>query len=201
MSDTFSPVEQAASLMAGFKHPWLIAGGWAIDLHLGRVTRPHKDVDIMVFRRDQLHLWERFAGWHLYVAHSGQLYAWRKGDYLQPPLFGIWAYHPERHPPHTPDMQPNLEFLLDDLSTSGDVWRFRRNAAITLPVAQLIMRTEAGVPFLSPEIALLYKAKNNRPQDTCDFNNVREVLDEERAEWLAQALKVSLPGHEWLARL
>src|SRR5699024_5631104 len=31
---------------------WVV-GGWAIDLHLGRVTRPHKDVDIAMRADDQ----------------------------------------------------------------------------------------------------------------------------------------------------
>lgn len=33
------------SVMAGFPAPWWIAGGWAVDLSLGRQTRPHGDID------------------------------------------------------------------------------------------------------------------------------------------------------------
>jgi hypothetical protein len=33
--------------------PWCIGGGWAIDLWLGRVTRRHADVDVVILRRDQ----------------------------------------------------------------------------------------------------------------------------------------------------
>lgn len=201
ISDPFVPAKHAAYLMAGFEYPWLIAGGWSIDLYLGRVTRQHKDVDIMVFRRDQLHLQHHFENWHLYIAYAGELYAWRRGDYLQPSQHGIWAYRPDRHPPHTPDIQPDLDFLLDELSTSDDTWHFRRDATITRPLAKVIMRTEAGIPFLSPEIALLYKAKNYRAEDRCDFANVREVLEEERREWLASALTVSQPERDWLALL
>ena len=51
-----APCEQLASiseLMRGFDGPWYVAGGWAIDLFLGRSTRAHSDVDIAILRRDR----------------------------------------------------------------------------------------------------------------------------------------------------
>lgn len=39
-----------------FTAPWIIAGGWAIDLFLKKQTRQHSDVDILVDRKDQLAL-------------------------------------------------------------------------------------------------------------------------------------------------
>ncbi|OCA90348.1 hypothetical protein A8F94_00125 [Bacillus sp. FJAT-27225] len=32
---------------------WGIAGGWAIDLHIGKVNREHKDIDVVFFRENQ----------------------------------------------------------------------------------------------------------------------------------------------------
>ena len=29
---------------------WWVAGGWALDLFLGRMTRPHHDVDVAILR-------------------------------------------------------------------------------------------------------------------------------------------------------
>ena len=196
---TFRPIEIAATHLSGFPHPWLIAGGWAIDLHLGRVTRPHKDVDIMIFRHDQLDLQRHFTGWYLYAAHAGALYPWIEGDYLLLPFSTIWAYKPGNPPPHTPDVQDDLEFLLDDIV--GDEWRFRRLPVITRPLSKVMMHTAYGIPYLAPEVALLYKAKGCRAEDEADFGNVVELLDAERADWLARSLNVSLPGHKWLARL
>lgn len=40
-------LEQAAELMKGFDRPWFIGGGWALDLAVGRQTRPHEDVEIL----------------------------------------------------------------------------------------------------------------------------------------------------------
>jgi hypothetical protein len=37
---------------------WGVAGGWALDLFLDRVTRKHEDIEIAVFREDQFILRE-----------------------------------------------------------------------------------------------------------------------------------------------
>ena len=40
-------------------------GGWAVDLWVGRLTRPHEDIDVMVWRHDemQVHKALQEAGW------------------------------------------------------------------------------------------------------------------------------------------
>jgi hypothetical protein len=40
-------------------------GGWAVDLWIGRFTRPHDDIDVLVWRRDELRAHEALeaAGW------------------------------------------------------------------------------------------------------------------------------------------
>jgi hypothetical protein len=38
-------------LMRGFAAPWWVAGGWALDLWLGRRTRDHEDLDVAVLRK------------------------------------------------------------------------------------------------------------------------------------------------------
>jgi len=42
----------AATLNAAPVRYWLM-GGWAVDAHLGRVTRPHSDIDFAVFLSDR----------------------------------------------------------------------------------------------------------------------------------------------------
>jgi hypothetical protein len=48
---------------AGLEH-WLF-GGWAVDFHAGRVTRPHDDVDLAVWAEDAERVAEllRASGW------------------------------------------------------------------------------------------------------------------------------------------
>ena len=49
----FGPVLAVRSLLSALTVPYWIAGGWAIDLAVGRVTRDHADVDIMLLERDE----------------------------------------------------------------------------------------------------------------------------------------------------
>jgi hypothetical protein len=51
---TWEPLtpEQVAQLLRGVEIPWWIAGGWALDLFMGRQTRAHNDIEISVFRGD-----------------------------------------------------------------------------------------------------------------------------------------------------
>src|SRR5438874_1630364 len=51
--DPFSELRETTGLMSGFGKPWLVAGGWALDLYVGRSTRRHNDVDLAIFREDQ----------------------------------------------------------------------------------------------------------------------------------------------------
>jgi hypothetical protein len=45
--DPWRPAD-IARLLAGVTAPWCVAGGWAIDLFLGRQTREHGDLEIAV---------------------------------------------------------------------------------------------------------------------------------------------------------
>ena len=44
----FHPSE-AAAVLAGTDVPWAVAGGWAIDLHLGQQTRLHEEMSKIAF--------------------------------------------------------------------------------------------------------------------------------------------------------
>ncbi|MHA2306939.1 MAG: nucleotidyltransferase domain-containing protein [Candidatus Hodarchaeales archaeon] len=46
----FNLLLKISKLMKDFNKPWYIAGGWAIDLFLGLVTRSHQDIEIIIFR-------------------------------------------------------------------------------------------------------------------------------------------------------
>jgi len=69
----FSVPLRVERLMQGFRPPWAIAGGWAIDLYLGRVTRRHKDVEIAIFRGDQRTLHTHLSpGFDLRLVRNGR---------------------------------------------------------------------------------------------------------------------------------
>jgi len=182
-------------LLAGFKKHWFVAGGWAIDLFLGKVTREHEDIEIVIFRCDQLTLRDYLKDWEFKkVIPVPKMHTelWKENEWLDLPVHEIHAQNSNSDLPH-------LEILVNE--SSGDEWRFRRNPNITRSISMLGTRSQNGIPFLNPEIILLYKAKNPNPQDEADFKNVRKILGQEPRGWLKQAVKVCYPGHQWLETL
>lgn len=83
----------------------------------------------------------------------------------------------------------------------GDTWICRRDESIRLPYDQIIVTSPAGIPYLVPEIVLLFKAKHDRPKDQADFSGVLPLLNPARRAWLATALARVHPGHPWISEL
>src|SRR6266705_2946461 len=78
----------------GLLVPWWVAGGWALDLFLGRETRRHADLDVALLRRDQHELHRTLEGWDLRYSAAGRLRPWPAGLSLELPVHGIWARRP-----------------------------------------------------------------------------------------------------------
>lgn len=83
----------------------------------------------------------------------------------------------------------------------GDTWVFRHDKTITLPRAEVIGRTPDGIPYLAPELVLLFKAKHTRPKDQADFDATVPYLSQAQRATLASLLARAHPAHRWLARL
>lgn len=183
---------RVAAVMGGFGPDWFVAGGWAVDLFLGKLTRPHDDIEVAVFRQDQRALQDCLRGWRLQKVVGGELSAWRRGEWLAPPVHEIHCRNEAAEP-------AAFEVLLNE--TSGDDWVYRRDEQVRRPLAQLHLPSDAGVRYLSPEVVLLYKSKNPRDKDERDFAAVVARLDAERRAWLRGAIAACHPGHHWLQRL
>jgi hypothetical protein len=82
-----------------------------------------------------------------------------------------------------------------------DEWVFRRDPRIHRPLASAIELDPRGIPYLAPELVLLFKARARRAKDEADFALTLPSLTTERAAWLRQALATAHPGHEWISRL
>lgn len=175
-----------AALMRGFPAPWCIAGGWALDLFLGRVTRPHADVDLALFREDQTALQRHFVDWEFRKAVEGELVDWPADEWLSLPIHEIHARRTHGEP-------SALEFLLNE--RDGNEWVFRRDPAVRLPVDRLILRSDAGLPILCPEVVLLYKSRNPRETDVRDLKAGYAALSRERQQWLDAQLALVSPRH------
>lgn len=181
----FVKCKQIAELMAGFNKDWFFSGGWAIDLFLGKETRDHYDVEIGIYRKDQVELKRYLATWDFRKVVHGEFLTW-SDEYIELPVHEI----------HAKGAGGDLEVLLNE--TDCENWIFRRDRRITYPLKPFIRFTEAGLPYLTPEIVLLYKAKNTREKDHMDFKSVKDALDAKKQQWLKQAISIHEPTHEWL---
>lgn len=43
--------KSSSSIKKNLDAQWCFCGGWALDLFMGEETRPHKDLDIMIFKK------------------------------------------------------------------------------------------------------------------------------------------------------
>jgi hypothetical protein len=188
----FDVPQKIRSLMRDFKPDWFIAGGWAIDLYLEKETRHHEDIEIAIFRRDQIALQNYFDGWILKKSVNGRLTVWNRGERLESPIHEIHCFNKTAEPQF-------FEILLNEID--GDEWLFRRNVKVTKPLPELSLTSNLGMKFLHPEVVLLYKSKNPRLKDEQDFKVVAERLDVESKEWLENALTIYYSEHHWLQRL
>lgn len=187
-------VAEMQAAMAGFAAPWWIAGGWAVDLALGRQTRVHGDTDIAVLRRDQPALFEHLRGWDVQIVADGTFTPWREGDWLEGGArFQFWVRRETASP-------WAFEILLEE--TEGDDWLYRRRPGVRLPLARFGAADAAGAPHVSLPVALLYKSKgHDSPRNAADFAAAKAALDAPSRVWLTSALKAIEPDHPWIASL
>ncbi|MGA6205992.1 hypothetical protein ACPESR_14710 [Nocardia testacea] len=184
----WTPAEVAARL-SGVPPCWYIAAGWALDLFAGGLGREHGDLEIGVPRERFAEITAAFPGFEWDVVGDGR--AWPFPEELEN-LHQTWLREPETG-----------IYRLDVFREphDGDRWVCRRDPAITLPYNELILATDDGIPYVIPEVVLLFKAKARRPKDESDFLRVLPAMDRSRRSRLSEWLSRVHPGHPWLTAL
>lgn len=176
-----------------FRHApfrWWLSGGYALEAHFGDSWRTHGDIDIGIIRVDAPKLVELLPGWDIHVAAAGVLSAWRGG-----PLDAarsennLWC----RRSPESP-------WELDVTVGGGDEanWIYRRDQTIRRPWSDAVLTTSSGIPYLAPEIQLLFKSKDHRPKDDLDAATVIPQLEVPRRVWLFGHLPTDHPWFRYL---
>ncbi|MFD3707149.1 nucleotidyltransferase domain-containing protein [Nocardia sp. NPDC058658] len=188
--DPWTPSVVAARL-ATCPAQWAVAGGWALDLFAGSISRAHDDIEITVPRADFLFVADAFPEYEWDVVGDGKLWP-----------YSVAATHPDLHQTWLRDPFTGA-FHLDAFREphDGDTWICRRDPTITLPYTELIRTTANGIPYVIPEVVLLFKAKANRPKDTSDFHRVLPLLPEHRRARLSSWLTQLHPDHPWVAAI
>jgi hypothetical protein len=171
-----SQLDFIAERMKDFKHPWFIAGGWCIDLGIGKITREHEDVDICIFREHAEEVLHYFHGWDIYVALPGEARLKRclTVDDIVPPRYGL----------HLHKGNDFIELLLTNRSENKIL--FRKNEQIWMEYEQFVQEDALGRKFVAPEWQLLFKAKEGRSKDDEDFHS---------------ALQTQFPSSSWINKL
>lgn len=182
---------EVARRLEGVEVPWAFAAGWALDLFGGSTSREHEDVEITVPAAGFDAVRNAFGDYEFEVVGAGR--RWPMSDrvafdfmhqtWLRNPATGAYVLDVFREP------------------HDGDIWICRRSASIRRPYSEVVRRTEGGLPYVVPEIVLLFKARLARPKDEADLDRTLPLLDSESRLWLRSALERVHPGHAWLARL
>jgi aminoglycoside-2''-adenylyltransferase len=180
----WSPAEVGARL-DGVGVPWGIAAGWAVDLYLGRVTRGHGDIEISVPAACFPAIADAFGQVEWDVVGAGQ--TWPYPEALDR-FHQTWLRSPDTG-----------EFHVDVFREphGGSVWICRRDPTIVLDLDEVYELTDDGIPYVIPEIVLLFKARARRAKDEIDFANLVEVLPAHRRHRLASWLDRLDVQHPW----
>ncbi|WP_049653075.1 hypothetical protein [Kitasatospora sp. MY 5-36] len=189
-SSCWTPGEVAQRL-AGIGTPWYVAAGWALDLFRGRRTRAHGDIEIGIPAAGFPEVRDRFPGYAFDAAGSGRIWADAAPEVLAA-VHQTWLRDPATG-----------DYLLDVFREphDGDTWICRRDETIRLPYREIIHHTRDGIPYLAPELVLLFKAKHVRDKDQSDFDATVPHLTPAQRETLTGLLARVHPGHPWLADL
>ena len=182
-------IDELSTLFADAPFFWSLAGGHAIELAVGEPIRSHGDIDVLVLRKDHLALQAHLSSWDCWVADPpGTLRPWHASERLQVGVHDIWCRRGEAW---------ELQVMLDE--SSGDLWRSRRSAQITVPLTEITRVSSNGIPYLAPHVQLYYKAKNPRKIDEIDLRAVIDHGVEFDRPWLCHAIQtVYGEGHPWL---
>lgn len=180
------PLTAVRALLRPAPVRWWISGGLALELHLGQQWREHADTDVGVARPHVARFLDVLAGWDLQVSTGGQLVEW-----VGQPLSGersennVWC----RRDPQSP-------WALDVTISDGDdhAYVFRRDRSITVPWDDAVLTSADGIPYLAPQLQLLFKSRDRRPKDDLDALTTIPQLDVARRAQLAAWLP---RNHPW----
>lgn len=189
--DAWRP-EEVARRLAGTAVPWYVAAGWAVDLFVGRPTREHGDLEIGVPAGGFGAVRSALTGYEFDVVGHGHL-RWPVESPAFHHFFQTWVREPATG-----------IYRLDVFREphDRDLWICRHDDSIRLPYSRIISVTTAGIPYLVPEIVLLFKAKRAElPKNEADFTAVLPLLTAAQRSWLRESLTRIHPGHRWIAAL
>jgi hypothetical protein len=179
-------LKSATDTFASARFRWWVAGGHALELHLERRWRTHGDTDISVLRNDLHAAYSLLPEWDIHIAAGGRLTPWH-GEPLRVERHenNLWCRR-----------NPAGRWILDIVISEGsdEAWIYRRDPSVQRSWDLAVLHSANGVPYLAPELQLLYKSKGRRPKDEADAIEVIPRLEDEQRAFLVRSLE---PAHPW----
>ena len=194
---------------------WAVCGGFGLDLFLNEEIRNHGDMDICVFEENRemilRHMLER--DWKVYEFRGmGKVRPMRDEQSSEPgrnllclkegcelirfyPCDERDQYHRFFH---TGIQELNyLEFLFNRAEKGEFLFDSGKGIRRNLTKA---IRHRDEIPYLAPEIVLLYKASSAQDgKNHSDFERVYPRMNQDQQNWLLESLKALYPqGHPWI---
>lgn len=182
---------KAVKLMDGFDHFWCISGLWGLDLFSGRLNRPDSEVEIILLRQNQSEFKAQLSNWSFKkILESGESDFW-DGEWLDYPISEIQA--------RNLDVEPySIQVLLNE--SEEDQLVFPDAPALSLHLSSALQKNAQGMPFLNPEIILLFQAIE--PENVqSEFNSLIGRFTDSQKNWLKNGLSIYFPDHQWLSKL
>ena len=179
----WSPTE-ASSVLRHLDSPWCVVGGWAIDLWLGRHTRSHADLEIAVLREKLDAVLRLLSPLKPHAVTSGKLRALAPGEVPPDECHQVWMLD-----------APAGVWRVDVMLEPGDddLWIYRRDSRLSMPRRDA-QSVRSSIPYLNPELVLLFKAKAQRDKDLRDFSLCIDRFESEQKSRLLQWLQIFPPG-------
>ena len=187
-------VAAIAELLQDADFPWWIAGGYALELAIGKNYRAHGGIDVLILRPDHTRVRQYLQHWDCWAADPpGTLRFWPAGESLKPYVHDIWC---RQNPADTWRWQ----IMIDETDERG--WCSRRNPDVSMSFEDMTRTTQQGVPYLAPHVQLYYKALRRRAKDERDFDEVLASGVQLDRDWLIDVIRTNYgPDHPWLDRL
>jgi hypothetical protein len=191
-TEEFDPVLAVSSILSALSVPWWITGGWAVDLAVGRRTRRHEDIDVMLLERDERALRTDLNDVELQLL-TGPQNEQEPWPADRRPMAG-----PDRVHIRSPKLSVPIEVQFG--AAVGRTWVYHRGrpGGLTRSLADLT-KERFGIPFTAPEVVLMLKCMDDRKRDEQDLNAVLPVLNEEQRRWLADAANGRSRAARWQA--
>ncbi|MFC6291141.1 hypothetical protein BHU61_06075 [Macrococcus epidermidis] len=173
-------IESLKQIMHDADFDWYLAGGIALDEFLGRKTRNHEDIDILVNFKYLERILDFFNNYKVYTARNGSLSLYALNNIKS--TDSLWIANDDKE-----------SFIIEILLFEEEAghWIYKRNAAVRKKIEDIYF-VKYDMKIIQPEIQLLYKmnSSNIREKDLDDYHNIYPVLEEKQRAWLDQYVKL-----------